>query len=436
MNGCAMRNHRRPLVAQAFRPAKGRRAALKGLKAVVVVATIATAIMAASRHGEAHKAITSKYTFNDDVFPILKERCARCHVERGVAPMSLMTFKDAFPWAESIRAELIAGHMPPWNAEEGFGDLKHARTLTAKELDVVLTWATGGNPQGNLDQALPPVTLKNEWTMGAPDLALKLPSEFTVPADKMDATQEFTLPSGTKEARWVRAVDLLPGTPSVVRSAVIYLKSPGTPAADPVLALWLPGHDPEPLDGRVAFKLPAGAELGVRIHYKKTWQFEGQPIADRSTVGVYFAPDKEAQELLTVPIVSPPPTTAKDQTLTFTRTIDEDVQALAMRPEEVPPNITLQMIAVLPDGSHAQMIKLNTRADWARRYWFEKPIALPRGSRIEVVANLANPDILSEAFGAIGSTMKPPATTPLKLAINVIPAKPKLSGPAEAGHHR
>lgn len=405
---------------------------------ISLVAVIVVAVALASQHGEAHKAITSKYTFNDDVFPIFNERCSRCHVERGVAPMSLMTFKDAFPWAESIRAELIAGHMPPWNAEEGFGDLKHARTLTAKELDVVLTWATGGNPQGNLDQTLPAVTLKNDWIMGAPDLALTLPSEFTVPADRMDVTEEFTLPSGTKEAQWVRAVDLLPGTPSVVRSAVIYLKSPSMPGpkgsglqptADRVLALWLPGHDPEPLDGRVAFKLPAGAELVVRIHYKKTWQFEGQPIADRSTVGVYFAPDKEAQELLAVPIISPSPSTARDQTLTFTRTIDEDVQALAMRPEDVPPNITLQMTAVLPDGSHAPMIKLNTRPDWARRYWFEKPIALPRGSRIEVVANLANPDILSEAFGSIGSTTKPPATMPLKLAINVIPAKPKLTAP-------
>ncbi len=402
---------------------------------VAVASVILAGLILAGQRGEAHKAITSKYTFNDDVFPIFKERCARCHVEHGVAPMSLTTFKDAFPWAESIRAELIAGHMPPWNAEEGFGDLKHAHTLTARELDVILTWATGGNPQGNLDQTLPAVPLKNDWVMGAPDLALKLPSEFTVPADKMDVTEEFTVPTGMRDARWVRAVDLLPGTPSIVRSAVISLKGSSSasaaPAPDRVLALWVPGHEAEPLDGHVAFKLPPGAELGVRIHYKKTWQFEGQAVADRSTVGIYFAPEKEAQELLTVPIESPSPSAAKDQTLTFTRAIDEDVQVLAMRPDEVPPNITIQMSAILPDGSHAPMIRLNTRPDWARRYWFEKPIALPRGSRIEVVANLANPDILSETFGAISTTPKPPITTPLKLAVNVIPAKPRLTAPSQ-----
>src|SRR5919112_2341422 len=117
--------------------------------------------------GEAHKAITSKYTYNDDVFPILRDRCSRCHVTGGVAPMSLMTYDDAFPWAESIRAELVAGHMPPWNADEGFGNLKRAHTLSPKELDIVLTWATGGNPRGALDQKLPEVKLKNDWALGA-----------------------------------------------------------------------------------------------------------------------------------------------------------------------------------------------------------------------------------------------------------------------------
>ena len=44
------------------------------------------------------------------------------------------------------------------------------------------------------------------------------------------------------------------------------------------------------------------------------------------------------------------------------------------------------------------MIRLNTRADWDRRYWFEKPMTLPRGTRVEVTANLQDPDMLSAAF--------------------------------------
>ena len=398
-------------------------------RALIFTVVIATAVALSAVHGEAHKAVTSKYTYNDDVFPIFRDRCARCHVRDGVAPMSLTTFKDAFPWAESIRAELIAGHMPPWNAEEGFGELRHAKTLTPRELDVVLTWATGGNPQGDVSKRLPEVTLTNTWAMGEPDLALPLPSAFTIPPDQIDATQDFTIATGIREPQWIRGVDLLPGTPSIVRSAVLYLKGAAqastAAAADRVLALWVPGHDPEPLDEGLGFQLPADARLGVRIHYKKTWLFEGQALTDRSTIGVYFAQNRPAQPLLAVQVNSPAAArVGDDRTRSFSRTIDADLQALAIRPDDLPPDITVQVQAVLPDGSRAPVIRLNTRADWSRRYWFAQPIALPRGSRIEVAANLQNPDILSEAFGALApTTQRGPVASPLRLTINVIPAR-------------
>jgi hypothetical protein len=384
----------------------------------------------------AHKAITSKYTYNDDVFPILRERCASCHVPGGVAPMSLMTYDDAFPWAESIRAELVAAHMPPWNADEGYGEIKRAHTLTPKELDIILTWATGGNPRGSLDQKLPTIELKNEWTLGAPDLALKMPADFTLAADKMEDWQEFTLPTGTTEARWVRAVDLLPGTPSIVRSATIYVKNApsaaaGTaPAPEHVLALWLPGQDSAPNDG-VAFRLPAGAEIGLRVHYKKTWQFEGKALTDRSSVGVYFAQGGSAQELLSVPIDSPVAASSSgDQAIKFSKTLSEDVQALALSPDKVPGNISLQVEAVKPDGSRVPMIRLNTRADWDRRYWFETPMTLPRGTRVEVTANLQDPDMLSTAFTSTpGTTAAASRPSSMHLTLNVVPARSKTAAP-------
>jgi hypothetical protein len=385
-----------------------------------------------SAPGEAHKAITSKYTYNDDVFPILRDRCSRCHVPGGVAPMSLMTYDDAFPWAESIRAELIAAHMPPWNADESFGELKRAHTLSPKELDIVLTWATGGNPRGAIDQKLPAVTLRNDWPLGKPDVALPLPAEFTLAADKMDDTQEFTIPTGLNEPRWVRAGDLLPGTPSIVRSAIIYVKNQQAPtsavAPEQVLARWLPGHDPEPTADAVAMRLPANAHLGVRIHYKKTWQFEGKPMTDRSTVGIYFAPVQTAQELLAIPIASEKaPGAGTDDTFTFTQTIDQDVQALALSTDQVMPNITLQVEALRPDGSRAPLLRLNTRADWDRRYWFERPIALPRGTRVQVTATLKDPDLMSAAFSS--NAARPTATSPLRLMLNAVAAQAKPAAP-------
>ncbi|HKB09332.1 MAG TPA: hypothetical protein VKD69_01720 [Vicinamibacterales bacterium] len=405
------------------------------IRAVLASGVLAVTAFVSTTPGQAHKAITSKYTYNDDVFPIFQERCSRCHVAGGVAPMSLMTYDDAFPWAESIRAELIASHMPPWHADQGFSELKRAHTLTPRELDIVLTWATGGNPRGALDKKLPEVTLKNDWALGPPDLVLKLPADFTLAADKMEDTQEFTLPTSTAEARWVRAVDLLPGTPSIVRSATIFVKGVATqaaagPAPERVLARWLPGQDADPIDGGAALRLPAGAQLGVRIHYKKTWQFEGKAVNDRSSVGVYFAPIKEAQELLAVPIESPAIAPGQQPTVTFSQTLTEELRAVALSPDSVPPNISVQVEAVRPDGSRTPMIRINTRADWDRRYWFEKPLTLARGTKVEVKADFEDPDLLSSAFstpGGSGSAAAKPAS--MRLMLNVLPANSKPTAP-------
>ena len=400
-----------------------------------ICAVFVAALAVQVQRGEAHKAITSKYTYNDDVFPIVRAKCGSCHVDGGVAPMSLMTYEEAFPWAESIRGELVASHMPPWNAVDGYGEFRHEHLLTPKELDTILTWATGGNPRGRLDQKLPPVTLKNDWTLGKPDLALPLPAPFVVSADKMEDTHEFTIATATTEARWIRAVDLLPGTPSVVRSALIYVKSPASSSAEPapeqVLARWVPGHDPEPMDSGTALRLAAGAEIIARIHYKKTWQFEGKELSDRSTVGIYFSTAKDARELLTLPIASPALTAAdtSKRVVTFSRTLDEDLQAVAVSPDMVPPNITLQVEAVLPDGTRRPMIRLLTRADWDRRYWFEQPLTLPRGTKIEVKANLDDPDIMSLAFGGTAPAKPAAPITGVKLALNILPAKARPTAP-------
>jgi hypothetical protein len=398
---------------------------------VVGVAVLSATMALAVLPGDAHKPITSKYTYIGDVFPIFRDKCSRCHVDGGVAPMSLMTYEQAFPWAESIRAELIASHMPPWNAQEGFGKFKHEQLLTAREIDVVLTWATGGNPRGPLDQQVPQVTPKNDWAIGPPDMKLALPA-FTIAADKMEDSQEFTVTAGIKEPRALRVVDLLPGTPSIVRSAVISVKGATDSVfdPDPVLARWVPGLDPEPVDKDGAvFKLLANAELTVRVHYKKTWQFEEKALKDQSTVGLYFAPENTAQELLVVPIAAPDNAAPDHQKLMFTRTVDRDVQALAIAPDQVPPNITLQAQAVLPTNHCTPLIRLNTRTDWVRRYWFQKPIQLPRGTKIEVVATLDDPDLSSAAFGGSAAPKAATPSLPMRLSLNVIPVRTTPTGP-------
>jgi hypothetical protein len=392
---------------------------------LVVAAGLALVVVVSIQTGEAHKPITSKYTFNDDVFPILKERCAGCHVVGGVAPMSLMTYEEAFPWAESIRAELVASHMPPATADGGFGDVAHARSLTPKEVDVILTWASGGNPRGALDQKLPAVELKNDWALGKPDAVVQQPAEYTLGADKMEDAYEFTVPTGFAAPRAVRVVDLLPGNPAIVRSATVTLKG----APERILARWLPGQNPQPPDASAAFRLPAGAELIVQIRYKKTWSYEGKVLKDRSSIGLYFAEAGGARELTSLAVASNEIPSAKGQTFSFSQTLDRDVEALALSPDQVPDNLTLQVEAVRPDGTRTPMIRFDTRPDWKRRYWFARELALPRGTKIEVSGTVNDPDLVAAAFGGAVSPEKSASPTRIRLALDVVATGGKTAAP-------
>ena len=243
------------------------------------LAITATLVLAAAGWnggiGEAHKAITSKYHFNEDVFPVVHERCGRCHVDGGVAPMSLMTFDDAAPWAESLRLELLSNDTPPW----------HPLTLSARETDLLLVWATGGAPRGSVDKAPPPVALINEWGSGAPDVVVPMREAFTLPGATTEATHDVMLALAGSSGRAITAIDLLPGTPAIVRSATLRLKSADGTTHD--LATWMPGRGaavPLPTPVRVA----DGATILARVVYKRTWKYEGQNLSDKSVVGLYF----------------------------------------------------------------------------------------------------------------------------------------------------
>jgi hypothetical protein len=381
----------------------------------------------ANRDGQAHKPITSPYTYNEDVFPIVRERCGQCHVPGGVAPMSLMTYKDAYPWGESIRTELIAGHMPPWGIESGHANIKNARTLTARELNILLTWATGGNPIGNTERTLEPVDLTRDWRLGTPDLVLPAPTELGLPADVAETTTEFTLKTGTTEARWVRAVDLLPGNPAIVRSATVAIKGGPTTEShnalgpEQVLAMWLPGETPISPGAGGAFRLPAGAELVVRMRYKKTWQYERVAMTDRSTVGVYFAspPASEVRALTLVPVggSGKGKDSGSNPSVTFGYDTGDDLRAVALYTDVALANATVQVTAVRPNGTREEIIRFRAQPEWARRYWFEQPIALPRGTRVEV-ATTADVPLLPP--GSVPIQAKPLDRNAVRLTLDVV----------------
>lgn len=231
--------------------------------------------------GIAHKGITSRYTYNGEVHSIFLTRCGRCHVEGGVGPMSLVKYEEAFPWAEALRAELLASD---GGDPHDFVRAAH-RQISARELDIVIEWASGGTPEGDTAQTPPATPLQNDWAAGAPDLVAKMPAPYQLRADAAESTHESAIPVPTSSPVTIARVDVLPGNPAIVRSAVLSLRSPdGTTR---VLGTWIPKQVPAPIALKPPVLISPGSHIVARMHYKKTWKYEGEPMTDLSLVGLY-----------------------------------------------------------------------------------------------------------------------------------------------------
>ena len=87
-------------------------------------------------------------TFHKDVLPILQKNCQQCHRPGEVAPMSLLTYQDARPWAKAIKTAVVARKMPPWFADAGYRPIVNERKLTAAEIDTLVAWADSGSVEG------------------------------------------------------------------------------------------------------------------------------------------------------------------------------------------------------------------------------------------------------------------------------------------------
>ena len=91
---------------------------------------------------------STKITWSRDVSRIVYRNCASCH-HPGGSSFSLMTYREARPWGEALKQQVLQRRMPPWNAVKGFGEFKDDHGLTQEDLEVIAEWVDGGGPEGN-----------------------------------------------------------------------------------------------------------------------------------------------------------------------------------------------------------------------------------------------------------------------------------------------
>lgn len=157
-------------------------------------------------------------TFSKDIAPIIQAKCQECHQPDSIAPMSLVTYQDARPWARSIKERVSTRQMPPWHIDQSVGVTKFQNdmSLTDEQIDTIVRWVDSGAPQGDPKDLPPPKPLvtSNEWQgardgYGPPDLVIRS-SEYTMPAQHQDVWYRPTSEIPLTEPRWIRMVEIRP----------------------------------------------------------------------------------------------------------------------------------------------------------------------------------------------------------------------------------
>ena len=167
---------------------------------------------------------SSSPTFNKDVLPILQKNCQGCHRPGEVAPMSLITYKDARPWAKAMKVAVVTQKMPPWFAE--YGHFANDRTLSPADINTLVTWANNGAPEGDAKDAPPPLTFPEGWQI-KPDMVIEMPKPFHVKATGTINYQNIKVHVNFPEDTWVVAAEMRAGNPKVVHHMRAIVTPPG-----------------------------------------------------------------------------------------------------------------------------------------------------------------------------------------------------------------
>src|SRR4030095_2579404 len=173
-----------------------------------MIAGVAFALLAAAQ------AAQPQVTFTKDVAPILQRHCQVCHRPGAIAPMSLLTYEDARPWARAIKEKVVRREMPPWYIDKNIGitEFKDDPSLSDAEIATIGKWVDAAAPMGNVADMPPPRQFNDldQWHIGKPDRIVTMKKPYILPANGPDNIVNILVDPGFTEDMYVTAVKSKP----------------------------------------------------------------------------------------------------------------------------------------------------------------------------------------------------------------------------------
>jgi mono/diheme cytochrome c family protein len=379
------------------------------------VALIAAALPPAAR-------ADAPATFTKDVAPILFKHCASCHRPGEVAPFPLLSFPDAAKRAKHLVEVVTERRMPPWLPEPGRHKFLDERRLSDAEIATLERWAESGAKEGDPKDLPAPPKFTDGWQLGPPDVVVKMPKPFIVPADGPDVYQGFVVPVPTDKTRYLNGFEFRPGNRKLVHHAIVLMDTSGKlrevaekengpgfrlkDARGELLPLkvtgasigeWNPGRTPRLLPDGISRPFKPGTDLILLVHYHPS----GKPEPDQSTVGLFFTDKPGGKFLAHFPVRVGPdvgntdllkiPAGTKDHKVAVSRVLPGDGSIYTLTPHSHYLLKEFKLTATPPGGETATLLEVK-RWDFNQqeRYVFAEPPKFPKGTRIDLVGRFDN----------------------------------------------
>ena len=237
-------------------------------------------------------AADQQVTFSKDIAPIFERACQNCHRPGSIAPMSLLTYADARPWARSIKQKVATRVMPPWHIDRNVGvsKFKDDPSLTDAEISAIVNWVDQGAPEGNPSDLPPPRQFSNldQWHIGKPDIVVSMTKAYVLKAKGGDEYFDVDVDPGFTEDVYIQAVETKPDSGfKVVHHCTTNLVE--DPEDDPV-GLFLNEY----AVGKNADIFPENSgrliKAGSKIHFNLHLHPDGQETPVKVSLGLKLYP--------------------------------------------------------------------------------------------------------------------------------------------------
>ncbi len=349
-------------------------------------------------------------TYSNQIARIFRANCVECHRAGEVAPFALTSYADAAAWAETIREVVDQGRMPPWRANPAHGKFLNDARLSDMDKQLIRDWIDNGVPEGDASRLPAKAAFPDGWRIPKPDLIVKMPEPFMVPASGVVDYKYFIVDPGFTHDMWIRGAEARPGNRSIVHHMLLFYVPPEQAGPKPedalfnAVAAFAPGLPPTAPTLGYAGRIPAGSRLVFQMHYTPN----GSEQTDLSEAGLLFADPQTVRHEVSVGGIynwqfSIPPRAA-DYRVDAQEQIQEDRFLYELVPHMHLRGKAFSFTAAYPDGRKEILLDV-PRYDfnWQNTYRLAEPKVLPAGTRIDCHAafdnsenNLLNPDPTSE----------------------------------------